>query len=232
MESTFPSTRPDPFPVLTRILPFSGTRQDSTLLRYSPGFYPSPVLAWIQPFLVLAPTLFQYSPRFYHFSVLTRLYPSPVLAWNLPFPILARALFSVLVQILPFSSSRSDSTLLRYLPGFYSSLVLARIPLFSNTHPDSFLVLAQILTFAGKRLDSTLLRYSPGFNPSTVLARILPFSGTHQDSTLIWYSLGFYLSPYSPGPFYGTILWILLCLIRIPLLRKQIMCQSSLGDLS
>ena len=113
LDLTFPGTCLDPSSVLVRILHFSGTRLDSTILWYSSRFYPSPVLTWILPFSVLARTLFLYSPRFY---------PSPVV-----------------VRILPFSGTDLDST-------------------FLSTRPDPFSVLARILPFSSTRLDSTLLR--------------------------------------------------------------------------
>ena len=180
--------------MLARILPFSGSRRDSTLLLYSPGFYSSLVLAWILPFSVLARTLFRYSPEFY---------PSPVLTWILTYssthPDSTHLLYSprfYLSRYLsgPFSDTRPDSTLLRYSSGFYPSSVLAYIlPFFGtrldsnfhDTRPDPFPVLAPILPFTGTRPDSTILRYSPGFYPCPVLALILPFSCTCPDSPLL-----------------------------------------------
>ena len=96
-----------------------------------------------------------------------------------------------------FSSTRPDSTLLWYSPGFHLSLVLAQISTFpaltgsylSGTRPDFY--------FSSTRSDSTLSRYSP-----------IPFFGTRPDSTFLWYlprfppfrhSPGFYLFWYSPG---------------------------------
>ena len=93
----FFDTRPDPFPILTWILPnsryslrpFSSTPLDSTLFRYSvrPFF---DIHQDSTSFLVLALTLFRYSPGFHPFSVLTR----------------------------PFSDTHPNSTPFRYSPKY------------------------------------------------------------------------------------------------------------------
>ena len=164
LDTIFPGTRPNPFSVLARILAFSGTRPnctilwyspryylsrcspgpffgthpDSTLLRHWPQLYHSSVLTWILPYLVLSRTLFRYSHG---------VYPSLVLTCILPFPVLTRTLF-------------------RYSPRFYPSSVIARILPFSSTGPNS--------TILRSSLGYYLSRYSPG-----------PIFSTRTDSTLL-----------------------------------------------
>ena len=64
-----------PFPVLARILPFFGTHTDSTLFRYSPGFYHFFVLTLIRSFSATRPEIFS------------------ILARNVPFLVLAGQFF-------------------------------------------------------------------------------------------------------------------------------------------
>ena len=108
-----------------------GTRTDSTFSRYSPGFHHFSVLTLIvlsfdirpdsfsvltmdSTFLVLVWTVFGtptnstfswYSPRFYHFAVLTLIVPS---SDTRP------TSFSLLARILPFHGTHSDSTIFGY----------------------------------------------------------------------------------------------------------------------
>uniref|UniRef100_F6HJ08 Uncharacterized protein n=1 Tax=Vitis vinifera TaxID=29760 RepID=F6HJ08_VITVI len=129
------------FPILTRTLlryspgPLSGTRLDFTRFRYLPGTFfgtrpdPSPVLAW---------SFFDTRPD-----------PSSVLARILPVfgtcpepsPVLARTLLRYSPE--PFSGTCPKpspvlaQTLFRYSPEFYPFSVLARIPPFFGTRPDS-----------------------------------------------------------------------------------------------
>ena len=195
LDTTFSGTRLDPFSVLLGILPFFGIHRDSTHLRYSPGYY----LSRCSPRPFFDPrteSLLRYSHRFYHSPVLdpilpfsstrldttfpgTRLYTTFFRYWQgfYPSPVLAR--------ILPFSGTRPDSNVLRYLHEFYSSPTLAPILALFDTRMDTI--------FQGTRPD-----------PFSVLAWILPFSGTGSNSTILWYSLGYYLSWYSPGPFFDT----------------------------
>ena len=127
LDSTFPGSRSDPFLVLDQMLPFTGTCPDSTILRYLPGFYLSPVLVGIL------------------------LFSGPHLDSTFLGTCPDRCL--VLAQILPFSSTSPNSTLLWYSSRFYISRYL-------------------LGRFFDTSLDSTLLRYSP-----------VPFSGTRPDST-------------------------------------------------
>ena len=104
MDTTFPGTRLEPFSVHARILPFSGTRTDSTLLQYWPEFYPSSILAGILPFsgagriLPFSGTRLDTTfPGTRPYSTLLRywfeFYRSPVLAIILPLLVLAQTLF-------------------------------------------------------------------------------------------------------------------------------------------
>ena len=124
----FSSTRPYSFSIVARILPFPGTRLDSTIFRYSDLFYPFRYSSG-QFFDTRSDSTFsRYSPRFYHFLVVTlillvigtrpdsflnshRFYVFPKLSWILPF-------FDTLTDstIFWYSSgqffdTRSDSTL-------------------------------------------------------------------------------------------------------------------------
>ena len=86
--------------------------------------------------------------------------------------------FSLLARIIPFPSTRPDSTIFWYSNWFYHYSVLVR----------------------------TVFRYSHGFYLYRVVAGILLFSGPHTDSTIFRYSLGkfvvtrtdYTLSRYSP----------------------------------
>ena len=122
--------------------------------------------------------------------------------------------FSIRARILPFSGTprtvfryRSDSTISRYLPGFYHYSVLTHIRPFSGTCWNSFLIRARIVPFLGTRPNSVIFRYSHRFDPFqllagkvfryshrfnlfAVLARILPIFGTHTDSTFFRYTRG------------------------------------------
>ena len=66
-------TRPYSFSVLARILPFPGTRSDSTIFRYLLGSTIFQYWHWFYLFPVLAPTVFWYSHGFYLFPVLARI---------------------------------------------------------------------------------------------------------------------------------------------------------------
>ena len=166
------------------------------VLRYSPEFYPfsdpspgthpgpSPILARIPPFLVLARTFLRYSPGFHLSLVLTQIFTFLALAWILP--------FSGPRLDFYFFSTRPNSTLSRYSP-----------EPFSGTHPNFY--------FSGTRPDSTLSRYSPG--PFSGTRPDFHLSETHPDPTFSGTCLDFYfsgtrpdstLSQYSPGPFSST----------------------------
>ena len=95
------------------------------ILGHTPSFLASPVLAR---------TLLQYLPRFDPPSVSY----SPVLAW----------IWSLLrYSPEPFSGTHSESSLLRYSPGFYPFLVLARIQSLLDTCPDTISSQASWLDF-------------------------------------------------------------------------------------
>ena len=133
----FFGTRPDPtIPVLTRtLLRYS---PGSYPFRYSPEFYPSPVLAWIPHF--------RYSPGFLLFRHSPGFYPFSVLAQNLLLYSPGFHLFLVLAQISTFPA------LTRILPFFVLAWIftfptLARILQFPSTHPDPSSVLARIPPF-------------------------------------------------------------------------------------
>ena len=165
------------FSVLTRILPFSGTRWDSfsivvRILQFSDTRPDSPI--------------FQYSYWFY------------------PFPVLARIVFTVLGRILPFPSTSSDSTIFMYSHGFYPISVFARQFLGSRTDstftrysPDSIIFQYSHGFYPFSVLARIVFRYLQGLYLFLVLPRILPFLGTcpdsanfgtHTDSTLFRYS--------------------------------------------
>ena len=124
---------------------FLGTRSDSTLFRYSPGFHLSGTHLDFYFFGTLPDsTLLRYSPGFLFFwysfgfylfgtlldstfLILTRISTFLVLAWILPFPVLTR-IQPNRYSLRPFFGTRPDSyffrtrldsTLLRCLPGFH-----------------------------------------------------------------------------------------------------------------
>ena len=128
--------------ILARILPFPGTRPDSTIFPYS---------HCIDPFPVLVGRIFQYLHGFYLFPVLIRI-----------LPFFGTHTHSTLFQYSPghFFDTRTDSTFSRYSPRFYHFWVLTLIRPFSYTCPDTFSILARILPFAGTLPDFTICRYS------------------------------------------------------------------------
>ena len=151
----FSGTYLDPFLVLTQILPFSGTRLDST------------------PFPVLAQTLLRYSPE-----PLSRYLPKPFSGTH-PNPFLDTRPnpFLVLTRTLswyspgPFSGTRPDSfpvltknsTLFWYSPEFDPFLVLTRTLL--QYSPAFYLFRYSPIPFFDTHPDSTILQYSPKFHP-------------------------------------------------------------------
>ena len=118
----------DPFPVLVgivflilkRILPFPGTRSDSkisNIFRYPHWFDLIRYSPW-QFFDTRTDSTFsQYSPGFYHFSVLILIRPYFGTCLDR---------FSILARILPFPSTRLDSTIFRHSHWFDPFLALAR----------------------------------------------------------------------------------------------------------
>ena len=117
LPGTFSGTRPDPSLVLVWILPVFGTRPE--LFRYSPGpfsgtrlelfrYLPEPFFGtYPEPSLVLARTLFRYSPEFYPFSVLARIPPFFGTRSD-PSPVLTQIRSPV---YLVFSGTRKDTIL-------------------------------------------------------------------------------------------------------------------------
>ena len=166
------------FLVFARILPFPGTRPDSTIFRYSHWFY---------HFSKLVRTVFQYWDGFYLFPVLARILPfSGIHTDSTLFQNLAGQFFDFRTYST-FSRYSPESTIFWYSHWFYPFPVLARA-VFRYLHLFYlFLVLAQILPFFGTHTDSTLLQYPPGqlFDIRTY-------------STFSWYSPRFY-------HFFGTL---------------------------
>ena len=131
------------FLVVTRILPFLGTRIDWTLSRYSPeqllDFRTDSTFSW-------------YSLGFCLFSVLTLIGPFSGTHPNS---------FWILAQILLFPGTHPDSFVLRY------SHWLDRFPVLTRTgfgYSHGFyilLVLTRFLPFFGSHIDWTLFPNSP-----------------------------------------------------------------------
>ena len=135
-------------------------------------------------------TFSRYSPEFYHFSVLMLI--------GLSFDTRPNS-FSILAWILPFPSTRPDSTifgyahrlyplsilfrpLFRYSHGFLLFRVVGRNVPFFGTHAESTLLRYSSEQFFGTRMDPTLSRYSPGFYHLCVRSQILPHSETPPDT--------------------------------------------------
>ena len=142
MIGPFSGTHPNKFSILALILPFAGTRTNSTIFLYS---------HWFDPFSVLTRTGFGYWQRFYFFLVLT-----PILSFlgtHIDWTVFRYSPEQVL-------ETRMDSTFSSYSLGFCHFLVLTLIGPFSRTHPNSFSILAWILLFPGTHPDSAIFRYS------------------------------------------------------------------------
>ena len=173
------------FPVLARILSFSGTDSDSTIFRYSFG----------QFFGTRRDSTFsRYSPGFYHFPVLTLI---------LPFFGTRSDSFSVLARILPFPGTDPDSAIFRYWFGqFFDNRTDSSLSRYSPGFYH-FLVLTLILHFSV--LVRTVFRYAQGFYLFPVLARILSFSGTDPYSAIFRYSFGQSFGTRTDSTFPGTL---------------------------
>ena len=91
----------DSFSILARILPFPGTRPDSTIFRYSHRF---------DPLQVLAGNVFRYSHGFYLFPVLARILPIFVTHTDSTF---------FKYSAGKFFDTLMDSTFSLYSPAFY-----------------------------------------------------------------------------------------------------------------
>ena len=142
------------------MLSFFCTHTDSTIFRYSHAYYLIPVLARILPFSGTLTNSTFFGTRPDSFSVVVQILHFPDTCSN--------------STIFRYSSGQffgpfMDSTFSRYSPGFYNFPVLTLILPFSETHPDCFSIGAQILPF-------------PGFYQFRVLTLILPFSETHPNS--------------------------------------------------
>ena len=149
----------DSFSVLARNLSLLGTLPDSTICRYTNGFYHFPAHIW---------TVFRYSLGIYLFWELSRFYH-----------------LSILERILPFSGThtdsffgtRSESFFSWNWPGFYYFSRLIWTVLRYLHEIFLFRELARILPFFDTRTDSTIFRYSQG-----------QFFGTRTDSTFFGHS--------------------------------------------
>ena len=166
------------FSILARILPFSGTRLDSFIFRYS---------HWFDPFPVVVGTIFRYSHGIYLLLVLARILPffdihskstlfrysqGQVFITGTNFTFFGNSPgffhFSVFTPIRPLSGTRRDTfskhsrflPFYRYSPGIFYFSVLTLIRPFSGTRRDNFSILARILPFPDTRPDSTIFRYS------------------------------------------------------------------------
>ena len=179
-----------------------GTRTDSAISRYSPGFYHFPTITLILPFFETLPDSFWVLARILPFPG-TRL-DSTIFRYshNLdPFPVLVRTVFGYSHEFYIFL----------YSSACYNFSVLPQIRPFSGIGLESLLTLARILPFPGTRPDSTIFRYSHRFDPFPVLvgiafgyfARILPFLGTRPDSTIFLYSQRFDPFPVLVGKVFG-----------------------------
>ena len=158
----------DSFSVLARNLSFLGTSPDSTICRYSNGFYHFPVLIL---------TVFRYSLGIFLFRELARILPFSILARILPFSGTHRDSFLVLARILRFPGTRPDSTIFRDSHGFYHFPVHIWTVFRYSLGIFLFRELVRILPFFDTRTDSTIFRYSEG-----------QFFGTRTDSTFSGYS--------------------------------------------
>ena len=156
----FSETRSNSFSKVPRILPFPGTRPDSTIFQYSHWFY---------PFRKLVRTVFQRCHGFFLFSVLAQILPFLEVTLILSFYGTHTDSTIFRFSFGQFFNSGTDSTVSRYLPGFDHFPVLTLILPFFETRPESFWIVARILPFLGTRPNST-------------------FFWTHTNSTLFRYS--------------------------------------------
>ena len=130
---------------------FFGTRTVSTFYPYSPGFNNFPMLTLILPFSVLVRTVLRYSHEFHLLPVLARI----------------QHFFGTHTDSTIFSywsgqffGTNTDSTFCQYSPGFSNVPVLTLILLFFCTGLNNFSVVARIPPFTGTGPDSTIFRYS------------------------------------------------------------------------
>ena len=211
ISSTFPYST---FSALAQILPFPSTHPN-----------PSPVLSWIPhfrhslefyPFPILTRTLLRNSPGFQNFGTC----PDFHFFGTRPdstFPVFSQiSTFFAFSRILAFFGTRSDSALFRHSLGFCPFSALARIYTFSELaqilpFPElarilPFPTLAWILPFFGTHPNSTF----------PTLARILPFPVLAR-IPLFRNFPGFYLFRCLPGPFSGNCPEPSLVLTRISL---------------
>ena len=126
---------------------FFGTRTDSTFCRYSPGFNNVPVLTLILPFSVLVRTVLRYSHGFHLLPVLARIqhfFGSHTDSTIFPY------------WSGQFFGTRTDCTFCGFSPGFSNVPIHTLILPFFHTGPNSFSVLARMPPFTGTRPDSTI----------------------------------------------------------------------------
>ena len=143
----FSGIRWDKFSILTRILPISCIRLDSSIFRYSHWFGPFRIHVWTLFDTRTDSTFSRYSPGFFNFSVLTLIRPFLVTRWDN---------FSILARNLPFPGTRPDSSIFRYSHWFELFPVLVRT-IFRYSHGlYLFPVLARILSYFGTHIDSTI----------------------------------------------------------------------------
>ena len=168
----------DSFSVLVRNLSFLGTRPDTTIFRYSPGFYHFRY-SYGQFFGTRAESLFSgNTPVYYHFSILAQILPFSILIWTVFRYSHGMFLLRELDPILPFFDTRTDSTIF-------------------GTHMDSFSALARNLSFSGTRPGTTIFRYSHGFYHFRYSYG--QFSGSRMESFFSGNSPGCYHFRYSYG---------------------------------
>ena len=134
----FSDTRSVSFSVLARILLDPDSPPDSSIYRYSRGFYPFPIPAR---------SVFRYSHGFYLIPVLPGFYHFSVFTLMVSYSGTRRVSFSVHGRILPDPGSDRDST---------TFLVFPLMASFFGTRRVRFSVLAQILPDPGTGPDSTI----------------------------------------------------------------------------
>ena len=154
--------------MLAPILVIFNTHTDSTLFRYSPGFYNFSVLTQIRPFS---------RTRQESFSILARILPFPgtrpdiTIFWYSTEQLFDTRTDSTFSRHSPVFYHFSElpvngpfsvltRTIFRYSHGFYHFSVLTLIGPFSSTHLNSFSILARILPFPGTHPYSTIFRNS------------------------------------------------------------------------
>ena len=106
----FFETRQESFSIVARSLPFLGAHPDSTIFQYSQTFYHFLILVHKFFNSAMDSTFSRYSPWFYQFLVVTLILP---FSDNRPYS------FLIVARILPFPGARPDSTNFLYSHWFY-----------------------------------------------------------------------------------------------------------------